>query len=151
VALWDGGLVANNPGLAAVGEVLRLDLAERNTPLRAGPGQAPDVRVLSLGTGYRDAALDAGDWGPAQSARRVVAALVDASVGSAAFLLRQPLGERAVRVSPPVANYAIDDPSAVATLDDAANAFFDRDRRAVRQPDGAAVDLADWLAKFWFD
>jgi patatin-like phospholipase/acyl hydrolase len=148
---WDGGVVANNPGLAALGEVLRLDLAERGAAVRADPGQAPDVRVLSLGTGYRNMDIAAGDWGIAEAARPLVAALLDASVGSTAFLLRQVLGRRAARVSPVLeADYAIDDPEAVDTLDALARDFVANKLGAVRQPDDTVLDLAQWLETNWY-
>jgi patatin-like phospholipase/acyl hydrolase len=148
---WDGGVVANNPGLAALGEVLRLDLAERGAAVRADPEQAPDVRVLSLGTGYRNMDIAAGDWGVAEAARPLVAALLDVSVGSTAFLLRQVLGQRAARVSPVLeADYAIDDPEAVDTLDALANDFVANRLGAVRQPDDSVLDLRQWLQTNWY-
>jgi hypothetical protein len=148
---WDGGIVANNPALAAVGEVLRLDLAERGAAVRSEAAAAPDIRVLSLGTGYRDMDIAAGDWGLVQTARPLVAALLDASVGSTAFLLRQVLGVRAVRVSPPLAaDYAMDDPDAVDGLDAMADGFFRTGLGAVQQPDGTPVDLPAWLEQYWY-
>ena len=94
--------------------------------------------------------IDAGDWG-LQSARPVVAALLDASVGSTAFLLRQILGERMIRVSPSlVANYAMDDPEAVDGLNSLANSFFENQLGAIKQPDGTNANLAEWLKKYWY-
>jgi uncharacterized protein len=148
---WDGGLVANNPALAAVGEVLRLDLAERGTAVRSDGEPPPDIRVLSLGTGYRDMDIRAGDWGLIQTARPLVAALLDASVGSAAYLLRQVLGVRAIRVSPPLAaDYGMDDPDAVDGLDAQARAFAETGLGAVQQPDGTTADLNAWLNQHWY-
>lgn len=148
---WDGGVVANNPALAAVGEVLRLDLAERNVDARSHPAETPDIRVLSLGTGYRNIEIAAGDWGLIQSARPVVATLMDASVGSTAFLLRQFLGKRAVRVSIPLkADYEMDDPSVLADLDSQAIDFTKIGISKVSQPDGTNVDLNAWLEEFWY-
>ena len=148
---WDGGIVANNPALAAVGEVFRLELAERNATVRAGQAETPDVRVLSLGTGYRDIEINAGDWGLIQTARPLVGALLDASVGSAAFLLRQVLGRRVARVSPPLpADYAMDDPDAVDGLNGLAIDFVRAGLGAVQQPDGTVVNLPDWLEEHWY-
>ena len=145
---WDGGIVANNPALAAVGEILRLNLAERGTPVRAHQSDSPDIRVLSLGTGYRDKIIDAGDWGLIQAARPVVAALLDTSVGSTAFLLRQLLGKRAIRVSIPLtSDYEFDDPTIMGQLDAEANGF---DFSSIGQPDGTKEDLRLWLAENWY-
>jgi patatin-like phospholipase/acyl hydrolase len=148
---WDGGVVANNPALAAVGEVMRLELAERGATVRAAGEPHPDIRVLTLGTGYRDMSIDAADWGLVQTARPLVAALLDVSVGSTAFLLRQILGVRAVRVSPPLAaDYAMDDPDAVDGLDTLALDFARTGLNAVQQPDYTTVDLPAWLDEYWY-
>jgi hypothetical protein len=115
------------------------------------PGQIPDVRILSLGTGYRNMQIDAGDWGLAQAARPVVAALLDASVGSTAFLLRQVLGERMVRVSPSLeTDYAMDDPGAVNGLNGLANDFFEKQLGAIKQLDSTFVNLTSWLNTYWY-
>jgi uncharacterized protein len=148
---WDGGIVANDPALAAYGEILRLDLAAQKCKVRTEAAPPPEVRVLSLGCGYRSIKIDAGDWGLLQSAQPVVAGLLDASVGSTAFLLRQVLGDRVLRVSPPLAaDYAMDDPKAVPGLNDLANKFYDMDRTSIRQPDFTLANLDEWLNKYWF-
>jgi len=148
---WDGGIVANNPSLAAVGEVFRLDLAERTKQVRAQPEESPDVRVLSLGTGYRDIDIAGGDWGLIQSARPVVAALLDASVGSTAFLLRQLLGKRAIRVSIPLtSDYEMDDPTVMDQLDAQAKSFATSGLSQIAQPDGTFEDLQSWLSANWY-
>jgi patatin-like phospholipase/acyl hydrolase len=144
---WDGGIVANNPALAALGEVYRLELKEKNHTVRSELIQVPDVRVLSLGTGYRNILIDAGDWGLIQAARPVVRALLDTSVGTTAFLLRQVLGTRAVRVNVHLTEeYDMDDPGAVERLNEAALAY---DLTAVEQPDKTLVNLETWLTEFW--
>lgn len=152
---WDGGVVANNPAVAAVGEVFRLDMAEKAGPgvaVRADQTTTPDVRVLSLGTGYHDINIEAGDWGTAYAARSVVTALMDASVGSSAFLLRQFLGRKVVRVTPRLTlEYALDDPDIVSELDVQTTAYHANELNATVQPDGSQVDLRQWLAEFWLD
>jgi hypothetical protein len=76
---------------------------------------------------------------------------MDASVGSTAFLLRQLLGERTVRVSPELAaDYDMDDPTAVDRLDGVAATFFANSMSAIPQTDGTRVDLARWLESNWF-
>lgn len=147
---WDGGIVANNPALAAAGEVFRLDLQRQNTK-REGPWQSPDVRVLSLGTGYRNIDIDGGDRGIINSVKNVVAALMDTSVGSTSFLLRQVLGERAIRVSVPLkADYDMDDPTVVDSLNGQALEFARNGLSVIRQPDGTNANLHDWLNKHWY-
>lgn len=147
---WDGGIVANNPGLAAVGEVLRLHLGERDKDVRHDQTQTPDIIVLSLGTGYRNININAGDWGLAQATRSVIATLLDANVGSAAFLLRQFLGERALRISVPLnSDYGIDDPDVVDRLVRETERFAGNRLDEVHQPDHTTVDVLKWLDQFW--
>lgn len=148
---WDGGIVANNPALAALGEVLRLDLAVRGSEVRADTERTPDIRILSLGTGYRNITIEAGDWGLVQTARPVVSALMDTSVGSTAFLLRQMLGNRVIRVSPELAaDYDMDDANAVTRLDDVASDFVNTRLNSIRQPDGTTQSLTKWLTEYWY-
>jgi patatin-like phospholipase/acyl hydrolase len=148
---WDGGIIANNPALAALGEVYRLQLAQKGEEVRKDSIQMPDVRILSLGTGYRDIPVEAGDWGLIQSASPVVSVLMDGSVGSTAYLLRQILGEKAIRVSPALKeDYAMDDPMAVASLDALTKDFLLNGTAAIHQPDGTQVDLNSWLKDFWY-
>lgn len=164
---WDGGVTANNPALAALSEVYRLDYATRRAAYtepagerageRAGVAQqslaaALDVRVLSLGTGSRVTDVGAGDWGYFQTVQPLVRTLLDVSVGSAAFLLRQLLGSRAFRLDLPlVADYDIDDPSVMGRLDEEAGAVAAGGLAALAQPDGDPADLTAWLAENWFD
>lgn len=148
---WDGGVVANNPSLAAVGEILRLDLAMKAETARTGPADSPDIRVLSIGTGYRNIDISGGDWGLIQSARPVIATLMDASVGSSAFLTRQFLGERAFRLNVALqSDYEMDDPSVMDQLDRLAGQLADGGFDGIRQLDGSVVNLTDWLKEFWF-
>lgn len=148
---WDGGIVANNPAMAAVGEVFRLELEQRAVRVRAHQGETPDIRVLSLGTGYRNMNIEAADWGLIQAARPVVASLMDTSVGCTAFLLRQFLGSRAVRVSIPLnEDYEMDDPDVVDRLNDQAIQFANTGLDKIAQPDHTTENLQGWLEKNWF-
>jgi patatin-like phospholipase/acyl hydrolase len=155
---WDGGIVANNPALAAVGEVFRLQMAERAdaartaVAVREDQNDTPDVRVLSLGTGYRDIVIDAGDWGYTYVAQPIVNALLDTSVGSTAFLLRQLLGKKIVRVTPQIdQDYKLDDAGAVDWLNTRASDYYTNELNATVQPDGSKVDLRQWLGQYWLD
>lgn len=145
--LWDGGIVANNPAMAAVAEVYRL---HARTRVAAGP-PLPDVRVLSFGTGYLDIPISGGDWGLAQSAQPVVAALMDASVGSTAYMLKQFLGNKVARVTPQLGtDYAMDDPKAVGRLEEMTDRFCEQ--ITVSQTEHSdRIPLADWLTDHWFD
>jgi hypothetical protein len=141
--LWDGGLVANNPALVAVGEVARVSGQLR-----------PDVRILSLGTGYQDALVRAGDWGQLnpRAARSIISVQLDASVGSTAFLMRQLFGNDALRVSVPIKpseGFEMDDPSAVDRLLAKTDEYYDTKRGRVTQPDGTTEDLSVWLKTHW--
>jgi hypothetical protein len=148
---WDGGIVANDPSMAAFGEILRLELAERGGISRSDPSEAPDVRVLSFGTGYRDIPIDAGDWGFTQTPIPLIRALMDASVGSSAFLMRQLLGVRALRVNVPLTeDYEIDDPGVVDQLNTLATDYAENGIHTVGQPDGSTIDVGVWLDQFWF-
>ena len=147
---WDGGLVANNPALAAYGETLRLDALDR-TGQEPAPPQL-DVRVLSLGTGYQDLDTEPGDWGLVQSARPVVATLMDASVGSTAFLLSQVLANKVIRISPRLkADYEMDDPTAVDRLNEEAVAYVTRALGTGEAAGESSARLPDWLDRYWFD
>lgn len=126
--LWDGGMVANNPGLAVYGEVMRF----------TQPTQ-PDVRILSFGTSYLDLDIQAGDWGWARAARPVISTLMDASVGSTNFYLEQLLGTKIKRVTPRMtSSWNMDDASAVPRLDNDAKEF-------------SIEDALEWLKKNWSD
>jgi patatin-like phospholipase/acyl hydrolase len=138
VLCWDGGIVANNPALAAVSELYSL-----------ASGEVPDVRVLSLGTGYKDTIIDAGDWGLLECARPVIADMLVASVSSTAFMLSQLLGHEAVRVTPPTADYKIDDTDVMTRLDQCAADYAANSLGAVPQPDGSTCDLRQWLTENW--
>jgi hypothetical protein len=119
--------------------------------MRKHQAESPDVRVLSLGTGYTDIDIQAGDWGLIQAARPVVKTLFDASVGSTAYLLRQLLGARAIRVSPPLADdYDMDDPDVVDGLNSLAINFVQSGIGAVQQPDGTQENLHNWLSRYWY-
>lgn len=149
---WDGGVSANNPGLAATGEILRLQLGENKKPVRLGPEEMHDIRVLSLGTGYRNIDIGAADWGVTQTAQPLISALMDVSVGSSAFLLRQILGVKALRLNMKLEeNYELDDPDVVPRLSDRAQAFVAGGLKAIDQPDGTKEDVDDWLNRCWFD
>ena len=78
--------------------------------------------------------------------------LLDASVGSTAFLIRQLIGSRAIRVNVPLQeDYGIDDPEVMGRLDSLAVQFMNSGSSAIRQPDGTNANLKNWLDKYWYD
>jgi uncharacterized protein len=137
---WDGGLVANNPALAAVCEVYRFfEYDER-----------PQFRILSFGTGYQRNLIPAGDWGKLNAASPVITALLDVSVGSTAYFLRHILWDYFVRVSPNLERgYDMDDPSIVDYLLKEADAYCNRGFKKVTRRDHTKQDLLDWLEEHW--
>ncbi|MBP8257258.1 MAG: patatin-like phospholipase family protein [Opitutaceae bacterium] len=91
----DGGVVANNPSMAAV--------AQTQDPRTTAPQPAfADVRVLSLGTGTNLSFIKGRehDWGLAQWAKPLIGLLMDASMGIADYQCRQILRDAYRRVAP---------------------------------------------------
>jgi patatin-like phospholipase/acyl hydrolase len=92
----DGGVVANNPSMAAV--ALALDP-------RSGRQRLDDVVLLSLGTGavpnFIDSAAAEGslDWGLAQWAKPLITIMIEGVMGVADFQCQQLLRDRYHRVN----------------------------------------------------
>ena len=93
----DGGVIANNPSMAALAQALdgRNPAAERATTLQ-------DITLLSLGTGtslqyIKEKELD---WGDAQWIKPLISIMMDGSVGVADFQCAQLLGSRYQRLAP---------------------------------------------------
>lgn len=91
----DGGVVANNPSLAAVAQTqdLRNDAV---APLLA------EIHLLSIGTGTNLSYIEGKelDWGYAQWAKPLINLLMDASMGIADFQCRQILRDNYRRIAP---------------------------------------------------
>ena len=137
--LWDGGLVANNPALAAIAELARFVPRERLS-----------FRILSFGTGYRDIPIEAGDWGRLNAVEPVISALFDASVGSTAFYLRQQYGDHVMRATPELQlNYGLDDADAAEGLIQVVDAYCQARFPSAVQPDKTRPSLLDWLKTHW--
>jgi hypothetical protein len=92
----DGGVVANNPSMAA--------LAQTQDPrtTEARPAIA-DIRLLSLGTGGVLSFISGSDhnWGLAQWAQPLVNLLLDASMGIADYQCQRMLQGNYQRLAPP--------------------------------------------------
>ena len=91
----DGGVVANNPSMAAV--------AQTQDKRNADPAPAlADIHLLSLGTGTNLSFIKGRelDWGLAQWAKPLVNLLLDASMGIADFQCRHILKDTYQRIAP---------------------------------------------------
>jgi patatin-like phospholipase/acyl hydrolase len=91
----DGGVVANNPAMAALALASNPDTSQ-------GAGRAiAEIRLLSLGTGM-NARWIAGDhdWGLLEWGRTLVDVLVDGTSGVASYECRALLGPRFHRLDP---------------------------------------------------
>jgi uncharacterized protein len=136
--LWDGGLVANDPALAVVAELSRYV-----------PIDQLSFRILSLGTGYRNITINAGDSGLA-AAPSIIKVLMDASVGSTAFYLRQEYGDKVFRGTPELpVDYELDDANAVEGLIQLVDSYCQGQLPAAPQPDATRPSLLDWLKANW--
>jgi patatin-like phospholipase/acyl hydrolase len=118
----DGGVIANNPSMAAVAQVLD----GRNQPSERAT--LNEVKLLSLGTGASLQYVDGQDhdWGDAQWIKPILNVMMDGSVGVADFQCAQLLGNRYCRVEPifPAGkSFPMDDVSKVVDLMDLAQSF----------------------------
>jgi len=89
----DGGVVANNPSMAALAQAL--DSGTGNQSLG-------DVRLLSLGTGVVSTFIDGQnhDWGDAQWAKPLISLMIDGVAGVADYQCNRLLGDHYFRLSP---------------------------------------------------
>lgn len=107
----DGGVVANDPSMAALAQAL-----DHST----GGQRLDNVRLYSLGTGTNPTYI-AGrdlDWGVAQWAKPLVSLMIDGVMGVAEYQCRRLLGEGAYRRIEPLLPkpIALDDVDAVTDL-----------------------------------
>jgi uncharacterized protein len=89
----DGGVMANNPSMAALAQAL--DAA-------TGKQTLDTVRLLSFGTGLNPTFLagDRLDWGKLQWARPIVDAMIEGTMGVADYQCARLLGPRYHRLAP---------------------------------------------------
>jgi len=118
----DGGVIANNPSMAAIAQALdgRNQAGERAT--------LDGIKLLSVGTGASLQYIDGvnHDWGDAQWIKPILNVMMDGSVGVADFQCAQLLGNRYCRVAPifPVnKSFPMDDVSKIVDLMDLAQSF----------------------------
>lgn len=134
----DGGVVANNPSLAAVAQTQDA----RNT---APAPKLKDIHLLSLGTGTNLSFIKGRelDWGLAQWAKPLVNLLLDASMGIADFQCRQLLKgtyQRIAPVFPPDINIKLDEWQRARELVEFGNA-------AALADSWTGKDVVSWLKR----
>ncbi len=115
----DGGVIANNPSMAAVVQALdgRNQAGERAT--------LDGIKLLSVGTGASLQYIDGQDhdWGDAQWIKPILNVMMDGGVGVADFECAQLLGDRYCRLEPifPAGkSFPMDDVSKIVDLMDLA-------------------------------
>jgi len=118
----DGGVIANNPSMAAIAQAMdgRNQAGERAT--------LDEIKLLSVGTGasLQYIAGQDHDWGDAQWIKPILNVMMDGSVGVADFECRQLLGDRYCRVEPifPAGkSFPMDDVSKIVDLIDLARSY----------------------------
>jgi patatin-like phospholipase/acyl hydrolase len=112
----DGGVVANDPAMAALAQAIDKD---------TGAQRLEDLRIFSIGTGNNPTYI-AGhdlDWGIAQWAKPLVSLMIDGVMGVAEYQCRRLVGKNYFRLEPDLPKpIAMDDASAVEELIGYANA-----------------------------
>ncbi len=103
----DGGVVANNPSMAALARAL-------DTRTDGPPPELGEIFLLSLGTGINLSYVEGQnlDWGLAQWVKPLIGLLMDASMGIADFQCRRILKDgyrRLAPVFPPDVNIKLDE------------------------------------------
>ncbi len=136
----DGGVVANNPSMAAVAAAL--------DPRAGKVASVQDIVVLSISTGNNPQYIGKpnANWGWGQWARPLIQIMISGVMGVADFQCRQILDERYRRLDR-LFDRAVnmDDvrPKTLAYLVDEADAMLDDNNGAVLQATTA------WLDEFW--
>ena len=130
----DGGVVANNPSMAALAQTQD----QRAVPAPPSPAE---IVMLSVGTGLSLMRIEGKclDWGAAQWAKPLLNIMLDGVAGVADYQCRQILGSRYCRLAPAFP------PDQAIPLD-----AVDRIPDLVRL--GAAIDVtkaAAWLRRVW--
>jgi uncharacterized protein len=134
-AFIDGGVIANNPSLAALAQALD----GRNQPNERATLDA--VKLLSVGTGasLQYVSGEDHDWGDAQWIKPILNVMMDGSVGVADFQCYQLLGARYCRLEPvfPAGkSFPMDDVSKIVDLMDLAQSVDLTSTRAWLQASG---------------
>ena len=131
----DGGVVANDPSMAALAQAL---------DGQTGGQALADVQILSIGTGSNPTYI-AGhdlDWGVAQWAKPLVNLMIDGVMGVAEYQCARLLGDRYFRLEPQLPKpVGMDDASAVGDLLLAASSVDIAPARHLAQRSGVVAAL----------
>ena len=131
----DGGVVANNPSVCALSQVL-----DSKTPL----AESKSVVVLSLGTGDNPECITSkeGDWGLWQWKLQLIDILTSAASGLADYQCHQLLNERYCRLNPDLIEaIGLDDVGRINDLIAIAD-------QAVQGP--LFIDVLHFIDEVWF-
>ncbi|MCX7819100.1 MAG: patatin-like phospholipase family protein [Kiritimatiellae bacterium] len=132
----DGGVIANNPAMAA--------LAQTQDPRNEGARpRLSSIVMLSIGTGRPLLRIEGRrhDWGLAQWSRPILDIMMEAGMGVPDYQCRQLLGDRYHRLEPVLPS------GAVIRMDDVR-----RMGELAAIADGMALDTTvAWLGKYWGD
>ena len=136
----DGGVVVNNPALAAVTQVLDRRARVRNRPA------LEEISVLSVGTGKVLSTLsgDRLDWGIGQWARPLLRLMLDGSLGVVDYQCERLLGDHYQRINP---TFPPDQGIALDAVDKIPELLELGERGMQRELDRTAR----WLQRHWMD
>lgn len=111
----DGGVIANNPSMAAVAQALDAG---------TGKQQLPDLRLFSIGTGITPAYIagDGLDWGLVQWAPKLADMMLEGGMGVADYQCARLLGNNYFRLAPVLPEpIALDNAGKIPALIECAN------------------------------
>lgn len=140
----DGGVFAANPSMAALAQT---------QDARNEDGVAPlgEVRVLNLGTGETPRFIPGRDldWGVLRYGARLVGILQDGVSDTSAYQVKQMIGRRFHRLSPPLG-----DAGAIGFADASAASVarlvrVGEEAELVERFQGVATATAQWLEEHW--
>ena len=132
----DGGVIANNPSMAALAQT-------QDKRVLDPPPKLSDIRLLSFGTGKSLTYIQGSqnDWGYAQWARPLISLMLEGSMGVADYQCRKMLGEEGYyRVDvtfDPDHSYPLDDVSKIPKLKQHAQSYDPQ-------------EVENWLSANWF-
>ncbi len=113
----DGGVAANNPGMAALAQAIDQHTGHQNLE---------NIRLLSFGTGQSPAYLSARNvtWGWLHWVSPLIDIMLDGNVSIADYQVKRLLGDRYLRINPVLERpVAMDDAEAMGYLEDAARKY----------------------------